>query len=519
MRTFVTAIVTISTVVLAGVVADRALAASLCVGSGNGCYATIQAAVDAAHNGDTITVRPGTYAGGIVIDKTLHLKGAGRDTTAISGGGPVITIGVAGAIGEPTVSITGVTIRDGVFVGDTMVAFGGGILIPAAANGATGATVAVTDSAITDNHATPTIAQPGGAPCPGGPCPFARGDGGGIENWGDLTLLRTRVSGNEAGGPVASDAHGGGIWSAGVGTLTLKNSAVIGNRSMVRVPNGRFSIGGGVHIQNGGGLTIDNSVIDENTAAISSTFPTGVDMLSNGGGIHVGDDSTVTIDNTRIDRNAVVLDTPNADASGFDAGMIVGASALVLRSSTVSDNRVVANVGSSADSGPSGSALEFDGTATISNTRITGNTATVTSQAGTAASAGAVAAFAPEAALISNSVISSNVQSASSTTGPATVQGNGIVNNGALKLRNDQINDNAGTATGPTGFAHGGGIWNGLLFNPPSVLTLVNTVVTRNTLSASAGLTVQGGGLFTEFPVILDNSRIEKNTPDDCFGC
>ena len=33
MRTFVTAIVTISTVVLAGVVADRALAASICVGS------------------------------------------------------------------------------------------------------------------------------------------------------------------------------------------------------------------------------------------------------------------------------------------------------------------------------------------------------------------------------------------------------------------------------------------------------------------------------------------------------
>ena len=491
MRTFVTAIVTISTVVLVGVAADRALAASLCVGSQNGCYATIQIAVDAAQNGDTIAVLPGTYAGGIVIDKSLHLKGAGRDATAISGGGPVITIGVAGAMGEPTVSIAGVTIRDGVFVGETTVAFGGGLLIPSAANGATGATVTVTDSTITGNHATPTIALPGGAPCPGGPCPFARGDGGGIENWGELTLLRTTVSGNEAGGPVASDAHGGGIWSAGVGTLTLKNSAVTGNRSAVGVPNGRFAIGGGVHIQDGGGLTINNSVIEGNTAAISSIFPTGVNMLSNGGGIHVGDDSTVTIDNTRIDGNAVILETPNADAAGFDAGMIVGASALVLRNSTVSDNRVVANVGSSADSGASGSALEFGGTTTISNTRITGNTATVTSQAGTAAVAGAVAAFAPEAALISNSMISGNVQSASSATGRATVQGNGIVNNGVLELRNDQIRDNTGTASGPTGFARGGGIWNGLLFNPSSVLTLVNTVVTRNTLSASTGLIVR----------------------------
>ena len=318
---------------------------------------------------------------------------------------------------------------------------------------------------------------------------------------------------------MASDSHGGGIWSAGVGTLTLRNCTVSGNRSAVVPPNGRFAIGGGVHIQNGGGLTIDNSVIDDNTAAISSIFPTGVDMNTNGGGIHVGDGSTVTIDNTRIDRNAVLLDSPNADVAGFDAGMIVGVSALVLRSSTVSDNRVVANVGSSADSGASGSALEFGGTATISNTRITGNTATVTSQAGTAATAGAVAAFAPEEALISNSVISGNVQSASSTTGPATVQGNGIVNNGVLELRNVQINDNAGTATGPTGLAQGGGIWNGLLFNPLAVLTLVNTAVTRNTLSASAGLTVQGGGLFTEFPVTATNSRIEHNAPDDCAGC
>ena len=195
--------------------------------------------------------------------------------------------------------------------------------------------------------------------------------------------------------------------------------------------------------------------------------------------------------------------------------MIVGVSALILRSSTVSDNRVVANVGSSADSGPSGSALEFGGTATISNTRITGNTATVMSQAGTTATAGAVAAFAPEEALISNSVISGNVQSASSTTGPATVRGNGIVNNGVLELRNVQINDNAGTATGPTGLAQGGGIWNGLLFNPLAVLTLVNTAVTRNTLSASAGLTVQGGGMFTQFPVTATNSRIEHNAPDD----
>jgi hypothetical protein len=122
--------------------------------------------------------------------------------------------------------------------------------------------------------------------------------------------------------------------------------------------------------------------------------------------------------------------------------------------------------------------------------------------------------------LISNSVIRGNVTRAFSTIGPATVQGGGIVNNGLLELRNDQVRDNIATADGPTGFAQGGGIWNGVIFVPPPVeLVLANTLVTRNTASASTGLTVQGGGVFTEFPVTLGNSRIEKNDPDDCFGC
>jgi hypothetical protein len=43
--------------------------------------------------------------------------------------------------------------------------------------------------------------------------------------------------------------------------------------------------------------------------------------------------------------------------------------------------------------------------------------------------------------------------------------------------------------------------------------------VTGNALAASPGLTVQGGGLFTAFPVTLDLSRIARNTPDQCFGC
>jgi hypothetical protein len=63
--------------------------------------------------------------------------------------------------------------------------------------------------------------------------------------------------------------------------------------------------------------------------------------------------------------------------------------------------------------------------------------------------------------------------------------------------------------------AQGGGIWNGH-FGPdlPVQLTLANSAVTRNTLSANLGITVQGGGLFTLFPVTLKNSVIANNVPN-----
>ena len=45
---------------LLGATARSAAAAALCVGPHPGCFAQIQAAVNAAHDGDTITVAAGT---------------------------------------------------------------------------------------------------------------------------------------------------------------------------------------------------------------------------------------------------------------------------------------------------------------------------------------------------------------------------------------------------------------------------------------------------------------------------
>src|SRR4051812_22180397 len=89
-------------------------ATSWCVGSRPGCFGTIQGAVDAASDGDTIHVGRGRFAGGVVIEVSVHLVGAGAGQTVIAGGGPVLTIGSQEATVEPTVSLRGVTITGGV---------------------------------------------------------------------------------------------------------------------------------------------------------------------------------------------------------------------------------------------------------------------------------------------------------------------------------------------------------------------------------------------------------------------
>jgi uncharacterized protein (TIGR03382 family) len=63
---------------------NASLAATLTVSSG-GTYSTIQSAVDAASNGDTVQVSSGTYSGCVDLSgKDLTLTGAGSGTTTIS---------------------------------------------------------------------------------------------------------------------------------------------------------------------------------------------------------------------------------------------------------------------------------------------------------------------------------------------------------------------------------------------------------------------------------------------------
>jgi hypothetical protein len=502
----------------AGASTGRALAGSVCVGTRPACLATIQAALDAARDGDTIKIGPGTFAGGIAIDKNVHLKGSGASATVISGGGPVLTIGVMGAPSEPTVWISGVTITGGVNTAN--LALGGGVYVPASSGGL-GATVTITDTVVTGNRAAPATSIPSRLPC-GAACPFARGSGGGIDNAGTMTLKNVQVTNNAAGSAVASDADGGGVMNERQATLVLVKSVVSGNVARVTPPNGRFGEGGGVFTRAGSTLTIDRSSVNGNSVEFSTSFPADVPdgVAAQAGGIKIGgDESTlVAIRNSTIMGNSVLASSSGGDLTAFGGG-VDDDGALTLSDSTISDNLLSATgVGSVfLDSG----GIEVEGPATISNTRLTGNSVTATAPTGTAlAQAGAILTATDQAVTISDSLVGGNIAKSTTSTGEAFVQGAGILNAGTLELRSVQVSNNDGSALGPSGSAQGGGIWNSAFPDGPLVqLTLQDSNVTRNSLTASGGLATQGAGLYTTFPVTLTNSRISRNSPDDCFGC
>jgi hypothetical protein len=515
--------------------AGRASAATLNV-CPSGCpFTQLAPALAAAKDGDTIKIAPGTYAGGVTIDVSVKLVGAGAGRTVISGGGPVLTIGEFGASTEPTVAIDGVTITGGItrsspesvpFTGqEGVLAAGGGVEIPPNADFSGGATVTITNSVITDNRVAPADTALLGPPCPSGPCPFAGAFGGGIDSWGTLTLQHTTISNNRVGSAsglstLASDADGGAITNF-LGPLTISGSVIHGNQASASAPNGRFAEGGAI-ITFGGTLSVSNSSVTDNSAELAASLPNSVELLANAGGLHVTSGvSTATISNTTISGNSVSMTNTVGDAEAFSGGIHVDLDVdFTMSNSVVADNSVnsATLAGSSGNAGGDSGAGELLGT--ITNTRFTGNTVTVSSAAGDAtALAGAFIDFGS----ITNSVISDNHIDASSPAGAVFAAGGAlVVDEPGLTLQNTTVSGNTVDASGASGSARGGGIFDAPVPNGPpgGPLVLVNSSVTGNVLGGSAGITLQGGGLYTQNqPLTLTHSVIADNLPDQCFGC
>jgi hypothetical protein len=274
----------------------------------NGCrFSSIQEAVDAAEDDETIRVCAGTWTltSTIVVDTNLTLIGAGTNQTILDGNDSVRVLlhGDSGLSVQPTTTVRDLTITRGRALGDGEEGWGGGIF--------NHGTLTLTDVAVTDNTADS-----------GGGC---RNEGTlnlvdssvtdnsttfgaagifnhGFDGNGALTLIRSRVTDNICGGDHTS-GDGGGIYNY-VGMVTMEESHVTGNTA--HSGGGIFNLGQG----NVGSAKITvkaGSTVSDNTAnfggGIRNNFGTltlepGSSVSGNTAGVGggIGNDGKVTLE-------------------------------------------------------------------------------------------------------------------------------------------------------------------------------------------------------------------------------
>ncbi len=315
-------------------------AATRCVNPGGtgGCFASIQAAVNASSSGDSITVAAGTYAELVTVGISLTISGAGA--AILDGGSQSGNTTRVLAITGGTVTISGLTIRNG---------YGGGVL--------NGGTLSFVRCVVTGNLAK---------------------RGGGIDNTGAMTLIDSTVAGNNA-----SDFLGGvGVGIHNSGTLTISAGAIRNNSSSGGFGDIDASKGGSIY--NSGSLTIGGTTLDANyvrnsgggiyndasgtaqmtAATISGNIANGAIGGGGGGIFNVG---TATVTQSVVRGNAAGF---GQNVGGIGGG-INNSGMLTIIASTISGNS--AGGGAGKDGG--GIFNEPSGQVTVTNSTISGNSA------------------------------------------------------------------------------------------------------------------------------------------------
>lgn len=168
----------------------------------------------------------------------LTITGAGARSTVIDGGGidRVLHLSLDDDTGGPAVSISGVRVTGGSTAGVPGSSDGGGIQVERSS------ALTLTEVVVTDNAAN--FAENSGS------------HGGGITNFGSLTLRESTVSDN------VSLSGGGGIYNRRA--LEVFNSTINGNSSGGPDPN--YSGEGGGILTATGTATVVNSTISGNTS-------------------------------------------------------------------------------------------------------------------------------------------------------------------------------------------------------------------------------------------------------------
>lgn len=227
---------------------------------------TIQAGINAANNGDTVLVAPGTYVENInFAGKAITVRSSGGSAATIIDGNAANSV-VTFATGEGAAAVLqGFTIRNGLALTGTLPTFGagGGIRI-------TRASPTILDNTITGNqgcngigiaidHASPLVqdnvisnnVQSG---CSGG----IGGGGISVLGSGPAQIIDNIISGN-----VLTSANGGGISLFGAGAAVIRGNTIRDNSTSGLSP---ATQGGGLWIVNAANELIVQNLIVGNMA-------------------------------------------------------------------------------------------------------------------------------------------------------------------------------------------------------------------------------------------------------------
>ncbi len=326
------------------------------IGTQNQPFCHVMDAVNAASDGDTIHIAPGTYLENVVLEKDLTLIGTGGQELTILDGmasGSVVRVGAA------DVSLTGLTLTNGSGTVRGFAVSGGGLFAYGVQYYYDLPRVALTSCTVTGNsvHGTGTVTA----------------TGGGVYFYGDaLTITDSTVSANAVQGVYA---FGGGMWAYGDQRSTLTSTTISGNTCEASGAYA-YSAGGGI---GGGRLTLTSSTVSDNLCASVGTIA----ATALGGGIHasslIATDSTVSGNVSQRSGGSFGIDSGGGIRAGgarltnvdvrnntsTQLGGGIATSFLELTDSTVRDNQ--------AENG--GGLFQFYNSITIQNSSLTGNTA------------------------------------------------------------------------------------------------------------------------------------------------
>lgn len=292
----------------------------------DGCeFETIADALAAAGDGDVIGIGEGVYDGGIVVDKDVTLRGAGRDTTAIRGTSDASVVRVRSGANVTIEAVTimgggGSPIRSGVRGGGGILNEGGLSLRDSivrdntASGGEGGGVFSASTKRVTIRNAVIRGNQ--------------AADGGGIHiGRGDVEIEDTTIAGNR------STRNGGGILERGGETLRLERCDIVDNRadqdgggvlgaSEVLLIDSRVT---GNRATNGGGLIGGRELLKIVNGTVSGNTSAG-----SGGGIRVGPGGVQLVDSV-VEQNQT-----RANGAGIFASSLAGD--ISLKDSTITGN-------------------------------------------------------------------------------------------------------------------------------------------------------------------------------------